>query len=127
MNGDLDLSTLDRAHALEWIEALESGRYPQGQKRLRSIDNRFCCLGVGCEVAGIKARLFDGDYFYSGQEVLPPPQFVDWLGARLMYSPLVDRNDGTGDEWEDNPQTFTQIAAYLRDLFNLPKTDEASA
>ena len=34
-----------------WIAALKSGEYIQGTKVLRSVDNRFCCLGVLCELA----------------------------------------------------------------------------
>lgn len=34
----------------EWVDRLRSGEYEQGQGRLR-IDDRFCCLGVLCEIA----------------------------------------------------------------------------
>ena len=33
-----------------WIEALRSGQYKQGTQGLRTTDNRFCCLGVLCDV-----------------------------------------------------------------------------
>lgn len=33
-----------------WVDALRSGMYEQGQKTLRSPSNRFCCLGVLCDV-----------------------------------------------------------------------------
>jgi len=35
-----------------WIKALRSGKYEQGKKLLRvsNGDDRFCCLGVLCEV-----------------------------------------------------------------------------
>jgi hypothetical protein len=33
-----------------WINALRSGDYKQGVGRLRSIDDRYCCLGVLCDV-----------------------------------------------------------------------------
>lgn len=32
-----------------WIEALRSGKYEQGVKRLRDED-KMCCLGVACDV-----------------------------------------------------------------------------
>lgn len=32
-----------------WIAALDSGEYKQGQSQLQ-VDNRYCCLGVGCRV-----------------------------------------------------------------------------
>lgn len=36
----------------KWIEALRSGRYKQGQARLRSVNDEFCCLGVLLDVLG---------------------------------------------------------------------------
>ena len=33
----------------KWIEDLLSGKYIQGKKVLRSVDNEYCCLGVLCE------------------------------------------------------------------------------
>lgn len=34
----------------QWIEALRSGEYKQAQKQLRTGDDRFCCLGVLCNL-----------------------------------------------------------------------------
>jgi len=33
-----------------WVEALRSGKFKQGTKVLRSINDEFCCLGVLCEL-----------------------------------------------------------------------------
>lgn len=37
--------------AKRWVAALRSGQYKQGKHVLRSIDNKFCCLGVLADVA----------------------------------------------------------------------------
>lgn len=29
-----------------WLEALRSGKYVQGRKKLRSVNDKYCCLGV---------------------------------------------------------------------------------
>jgi len=34
----------------KWIKALRSGNYEQGKSSLRSLDNKFCCLGVLCDI-----------------------------------------------------------------------------
>ena len=34
----------------KWVAALRSGKYEQGQNNLRSVDNKFCCLGVLCDI-----------------------------------------------------------------------------
>ena len=36
--------------AIKWVEALRSGKYQQGKFSLRSHDDRYCCLGVLCDV-----------------------------------------------------------------------------
>jgi hypothetical protein len=33
----------------QWIAALDSGKYPQGESMLQG-DNGFCCLGVACKI-----------------------------------------------------------------------------
>lgn len=34
----------------EWLAALRSGKYKQGKDALRTADNKFCCLGVYCDI-----------------------------------------------------------------------------
>lgn len=34
----------------KWVEALRSGKYLQGKHSLRTVDDKFCCLGVFCDV-----------------------------------------------------------------------------
>ena len=36
--------------AREWVAALRSGKYKQGKGAL-STEDRFCCLGVACEIS----------------------------------------------------------------------------
>ena len=36
----------------KWVEALRSGKYEQACSGLRAAENRFCCLGVLCDVDG---------------------------------------------------------------------------
>jgi len=33
-----------------WIEALRSGKYTQGNSRLRDREGGYCCLGVACDL-----------------------------------------------------------------------------
>jgi len=35
----------------QWVEALRSGKYKQGRKALRNIDDSYCCLGVLCDIS----------------------------------------------------------------------------
>lgn len=46
----------------KWVEALRSGKYKQGTRRLYDPPtNSYCCLGVLCEIQGVKTLTEQGD------------------------------------------------------------------
>lgn len=52
----------------KWVAALRSGDYIQGRVVLRSSDDRFCCIGVRCEIAGLEKRPdLPGHWTYFGK------------------------------------------------------------
>lgn len=82
-----------------WIEALESGQYKQRQSYLRDWHDNFCCLGVACEVIGMKAEISENDFAqYDGQISVAPKKVVEEMelynnyGEGPEYS-LTDLND----------------------------------
>lgn len=99
-----------------WIEALRSGRYQQGRRKLKDVRQRtFCCMGVLCEVAveaGLKV-----DYSAHGYECSSVPTAVaEWagfqydgrkvfIGMHSLY--LTQHNDGGA--------TFAQIADAIEE------------
>lgn len=46
----------------QWVAALRSGEYEQGNSVLRTPDDKFCCLGVLCDLAA-KAGVIDEPTF----------------------------------------------------------------
>lgn len=42
---------MDKAIKARWVEKLRSGDYEQGRVYLHDRDDKFCCLGVLCEIA----------------------------------------------------------------------------
>lgn len=102
-----------------WASALESGRFNQGRGRLNEQD-RYCCLGVLCEITGID---------YSGQAGYPPeklPEVTGLSGDDIEI--FVSLNDGCltflertsiGGEPEGYEQgsgmSFAGIAKYIRE------------
>lgn len=102
----------------QWVAALRSGEYKQGQGGLQSITAdgvaTHCCLGVLCDIAvkaGVKVDVetrrhnkgFDDDpdlaaayVAYDGLTGLPPDSVLDWAGGETwnvrteLKSPLVD-------------------------------------
>lgn len=98
---------MDAALKAEWVEALRSGKYVQGRQRLKRVmggGTTYCCLGVLCEVMGVRIAL--------GQASLSPEQ-RDLAGLdRLQNDEIETRNDGA-QAFHENPQTFAQIADYI--------------
>jgi hypothetical protein len=126
----------------EWLQALESGGYPQGRYRLVDQDG-YCCLGVACEILGLK-RVSDFGGFWSSTRnrnayYLPGNSWKK-LGLRNNVGSLdkpvslsavtrkkvpteeckcpADSND-PGEckclaDFNDHGATFKQIARYIR-------------
>ena len=108
-----------------WIEALESGEYPQDPRggALKTSDG-YCCLGVLCELDGVhwvehpvmsnQRRIFTTE---DGLMGLPSSQrmrrFLGIEGQTVLAQGVGVMND--------NGKTFAEIAQALRTEFNIPK------
>jgi hypothetical protein len=59
---------LPKKFATEWLEALRSGEYKQGEGFLYQQEkNSFCCLGVACAIQYPKHYLVDNEgHFHAG-------------------------------------------------------------
>lgn len=42
---------MNKEVAVQWVEALRSGKFKQGRSRLQDSEGNYCCLGVLCEIA----------------------------------------------------------------------------
>lgn len=95
-----------------WIAALRSGKYKQGQRRLRWFDDTFCCLGVLCDVR-------DGRDSWKEMENLEC--YLNKTGNTAMIYDVSQ-----GDElavMNDNGDSFSKIADWIE--ANVPTTEEA--
>lgn len=104
-----------------WIEALLSGEYIQGKMRLRSVNDKFCCLGVLCDLKDPDG--WDEDNYYDGDEEFLPESVMKWAGLEsnngaferditvgyLSYSSLSNMNDLS--------LNFRQIAKVIDERF----------
>ena len=105
-------------------EALESGTFQQARKRLR-IDNKFCCLGVICEIFRVsekKGEWSTGDIFvlpggFTTAKSFLPTIVGDWCGIRpLLQHELVRAND-------EQELSLAEISAKLRGKFGEQKKE----
>ena len=92
-----------------WIEALNSDAYEQGAGCLRDYDNKYCCLGVLCEIyrqenpeirsweminRGVYTFCTGDQRDYRSDVTLPPP-VREWAGLQEHEQEvLADLNDG---------------------------------
>lgn len=87
----MPLTNEQKAAREAWLSALESGDYPQTTGMLAD-ENGYCCLGVACEVLGIRSRWkADTGYRVYGEDEkfsTLPPEAVDALGIG-RYNPYL--------------------------------------
>lgn len=110
---------MDPGIRAQWTAALRSGEYRQGQAVLRSINDRFCCLGVLCDLAEkagvIRAHKTPDDWAYDGEDAYLPEAVMDWAGI-TDASPHVNVPSSMEDDPsltslnDDEEWTFDQIA-----------------
>jgi hypothetical protein len=111
-----------------WVEALRSGQYKQGQTLLRNKENKFCCLGVLCNLhaqahPAIAAKQKNPNKYLKEGGVLPRAVMKwaglpDECGAQVEINGITDyltaHNDGVklyGDSIKSS--TFKQIAKAI--------------
>ena len=97
-----------------WLEALRSNNYAQGRYSLRRED-RFCCLGVACEIFGVPSSIPDeGSVAYGlSEEVCGAP--IETIELLQLYGQAGD-DVGSSDSlahMNDNGASFTQIADLI--------------
>lgn len=118
--------------AEEWVAALRSGDYQQGQRSLRTHDAKFCCLGVLCDLArsaGIGswsgcnyvvntedphsglARQSDCNYL--------PPAVVEWAGANSSTPRLAEPPDDISFDPDGFLANMNDAGASFTDIANL--------
>ena len=116
----------------KWIEALRSGEYRQGRRRLRQGD-RYCCLGVLCDLYArehpnkTEWKLENGRYSFLGSRGDLPDEVREWAGVEYSGG-LVDIVPSliTQNDWETS--SFNYIANLIEEscFGNSKKGDDSS-
>ncbi len=114
--------------AEQWIAALRSGKYEQGQGALRDGDS-FCCLGVLCDLfpGSTWSRTADDTRHacYAGPETetsVLPREVRKWAGlaeANPQVSPvytIAELNDGV--HGSHKPWSFDRIANLIEEKWS---------
>jgi len=101
----------------KWVSALRSGEYQQTRNYLRT-DNRFCCLGVLCDLyikennVEWEPSIYSDAYMFQNMVAALPLSVIEWSGVE-GYNPLVNDEIGTLAGLNDSGSTFEQIADVI--------------
>lgn len=102
-----------------WVEALRSRHYDQGLRRLRDAEDRYCCLGVLCDIVqGTKWKLDGYLNCYGADNINSVADkdifWVSMIPPGIQYvSELTVAEAITLAEMNDNGATFHQIADWI--------------
>jgi hypothetical protein len=99
---------LDKKIARRWVKALLSGKYKQGKAELRDGSNRFCCLGVLCDISkrGVWADTAYIVGFHDRNSEVLNDEMLEWAG-------LSDELQNQLAEINDNGSRFATIAKRI--------------
>lgn len=88
----------------EWITALTSGEYQQGKHELRTSDNKYCCLGVLCDIA---AKHGVGEW-RSNRRFVPTQKQLD-SGSVLAYDTSSGQLPKFVSDWAELSSADPQV------------------
>jgi hypothetical protein len=94
----------------QWLEALRSGKYQQGNGRLRSSRDgvdRFCCLGVLCDLLEPESwteTSVPGFYRHSIHEGYPGSTVLESAGLEHDQCQILASMNDNGKSFEDVAQ-----------------------
>lgn len=91
-----------------WTAELRGGRYTQSPGYLRTVDDRYCCLGVAADLVdpGEWLSVPGASYDWNGSDVDLPDDVLVYLG-------LTVRDMNTLMVMNDEGQTFGEIANWI--------------
>lgn len=116
---------MDKKTKKEWLKALRSGEYKQGDGALRKEDDdcggeKFCCLGVLCDlIEPNQWRQVNGEWrngSASQDGGMPREGLQDKLGLSRKINRSGVTNQTIAEKlaaMNDNGRTFKQIADWL--------------
>jgi len=95
----------------EWIAALRSGEYQQGQELLHPTEDEFCCLGVYCDLIDPTWSL--SVFPNTGNNVLT--WHTDYRDFAPGENIDMETQEFLAEYWNDAGRTFLEIAEYLEE------------
>lgn len=92
-------------NAINWLEALLIGKYPQGKNNLGDDKIGYCCWGLGCKIVGLEYEPLDGWNLTLHEKIGFTSSTGDLVSSLKGFNMLHDAND--------NGVSFEDIARHL--------------
>jgi len=112
---------MDKKWKNKWITALKSGEYQQGRGALRTLEDKFCCLGVLCDLYGKEKgvnwelRKNKIKYIFLDESgTLPTIVKQETCIKDGKMSIVITLNDGNNGDGEP-PKSFNEIADWIEE------------
>ena len=106
---------MNEAIKKQWIKALRSGKYEQGKGCLRrhnvSGPDTYCCLGVLCDVLGMKWR--EPEDGWSEYRVGRDDSIGFLPNSALKRSGVLDHEQDALSSLNDTGSSFARIARHI--------------
>lgn len=110
---------INKERVLQWVNALESGKYKQASNSLKTPEG-MCCLGVACEVSGLSNWEEERGVRADTQSVFT------YLGAKDFMPIEVLKYYGFIDEMCDKSMEWCLVEDYKDPGVTIPERDEIS-
>ena len=109
---------VNKARVQKLVKILKSGKYKQGRSALRPKEDKFCCLGVACDVYAketgeslwtvnrTQSLWEEGKYRFARARTMLPTKVAKYFG-------ISKRRQLNLAEMNDDGQSFKKIADYM--------------
>src|SRR5574337_1125403 len=109
--------------AEKWASALRSGAYKQGKNRLRSSSDKFCVLGVLCNLHALAhpkiAATQDDKTSYMGSNSILQYKVQKWANLHTPYGGInysCTKHSGEDLAWlNDHGKSFNYLADFIEE------------
>lgn len=101
----------------KWVAALRSGKYEQGKFALRNHDNKFCCLGVLCDIIdNNKWKTFEKPNSAKGNYPYTYNGYTGVLNSIIMEEiKMKDEDQEKLAIMNDDGKSFAEIADWIEE------------
>ena len=107
----------------KWLDALRSGEYKQGTKKLRTRFDEYCCLGVLCDIYNKETREgswresdFSYEFINEGKPnvtIYLPSYIAKWAGLSETDPRIKSKGNQPISHINDKGTSFNEIAELI--------------